>query len=77
MNNLALQHVVSADQFGATVPPTSSAYRLGVLSAQLGEICVPEQIFIMRHDIREFCRGYASVKGNTITTVQILGEVQQ
>lgn len=74
---LATQQVISADQYPATVPPTTAPYRLGVLSAQLDEICVPEAVFIMRHDIREFCRGYASVKGATITTVQILGEVQQ
>lgn len=70
---IATEYQTAAD----FIPTTTSAYRLGVLSAQLDEICVPEAVFLFRHDIREFCRGYASVKGATITTVQILGEVQQ
>ena len=69
MNNLATQYTVSADQFPATTAP----YRLGALSAQLGEICCPEMIFIMRHEQKEFCRGFVSVVGHTITTRQILG----
>ena len=74
---LATQQVTSADQFPATVPPTTQAFRLGALSAQLGEVCCPEVVFLRRNDIKQFCLGYRSIVGNTITTVQILGEVQQ
>jgi len=70
---LGLQQVTTADQFGALPPTTSAPYRLGVLSAQLGELCVPEAVFIMRHDQREFCRGFRSVVGHTLTTKQFLG----
>lgn len=74
---LATQQVTSADSFPATVPPTTQAFRLGALSAQLGEVCCPEVVYVRRNDIKQFCLGFVSIAGNTITTVQILGEVQQ
>lgn len=63
---------VAADYHGSTTP----AYRLGRLSAQLDELCVPEQMFVFIQDKRDFCAGYASVKDATLTTVQFLGRAQ-
>lgn len=60
---------VAADHYPATTP----AYRLGAYAAQLGEICVPEQMFVFIQDQRDFCKGYASVAGATLTTTQFLG----
>lgn len=57
-------------------PAMTAAYRLGAYSAQLGEICVPEQMFVFIHDQRDFCKGFASVAGATLTTVQFLGGLQ-
>lgn len=54
-------------------PATTAAFRLGAYSAQLQEICCPEMVFLFLHDRQEFARGYASVAGATLTTVQILG----
>lgn len=60
---------IAADYHGAT----SQAYRLGVVTAQLEEICIPEVYFRNPQDKRDFCAGYASVKGATLTTTQFLG----
>lgn len=73
MQSLATQSVIATD----FIPATTAAYRLGMLSAQLGEICCPEMVFVTRHDQREFCKGWRDFAGNSITTTQILGEVQQ
>lgn len=63
---------IASDYF----PATSPAYRLGAYAAQLQEICIPENYFVFRNDQKEFCRGYVSVAGHTITTRQILGVAQ-
>lgn len=73
MNNLALQQVIAADFH----PATAQAFRIGTLDAQLGDIACPELYFRNPTQKRAYCEGYASVKGATITTTQILGEVQQ
>lgn len=60
---------VAADHY----PATTAAYRLGAYAAQLGEICCPESMFVFIQDKRDYCKGYASVAGATLTTVQFLG----
>lgn len=55
---IATNYETAADFIAATVPPTTQAYRLGRYAAELGEDCLPQKTFIMRHDIREFIRGY-------------------
>lgn len=65
----AASYEVAADFHAAT----TAAYRIGALSAQLGEMCCPEMTFLFLHDRREFCKGFASVAGHTLTTVQFLG----
>ena len=62
---------VAADYHGGT----TSAYRLGAYAAQLGEICCPESYFVFIQDKRDYCRGYQSVAGATLTTAQFLGGV--
>lgn len=47
---------VAADYHPATVPPTTSAYMLGFYAAQLNEVYAPP--FMLRHDVREYFRGY-------------------
>lgn len=70
---IATNYVTAADFIAATVPPTTAAYRLGALSAQLGEVCCPEVVFVRRTEMKEFCRGFVSVAGHTITTRHFLG----
>lgn len=71
--NLNTKLITAADHY----PATTAAFRLGAYAAQLGEICCPESLFVFIQDKRDFCKGYASVAGATLTTVQFLGKVQQ
>lgn len=69
---LALQQQTAADSF----PHTTQAYRLGALDAKLGDMACPELYFRNPTQKRDYCEGYRSVAGDTLTTRQILGVAQ-
>lgn len=71
--NLNTKLITAADHY----PATSQAYRLGVVTAQLQELCLPAMYFRHRDDTRDFARGHESVAGPTLLSRQILGKVQQ
>lgn len=56
-----------------TVPSASIAYMMGAADAAHGDACVPEMIFTHIDDKRDYCAGYASVTGPTLTTRFFLG----
>jgi len=68
---IATRYETAADFIPATVPPTTSAYRLGQYAAQLGEDCLP-RAFIFRHEQKDYCRGWkdAIAKANESKVVQ-------
>ena len=58
--------------------PHSYAYRIGMMDAIDGKMgCTPEMYFVVREDMREYCRGYESVAGPTLTTQQFLSDSQR
>lgn len=64
---------IAADYF----PATKQAFRIGVLDARLGDLCVPSMYFRHRDDVRAYAMGYESVAGPTLLSRQILGKVTQ
>lgn len=48
-------------------------YMLGALDAEKGEMACPELYFVKRGQMCEYCEGYESVAGPTLTTRQFLG----
>lgn len=64
-----LARIVAADSFGSL----AQAYRIGAIDAQLGDIACPEMYYRNPMQKQAYCRGYQSIKGATLTTVQFLG----
>lgn len=58
-------------------PATKQAFRLGVLDARLGDLCVPAMYFRHSDDMKAYAMGYESVAGPTLLSRQILGKVAQ
>ena len=56
-----------------TVPAAGIAYLIGEMDAMRGDTCCPEMIFTHIDDKRDYCAGYESVGGPTITTRYFLG----
>lgn len=57
-------------------PDFCSPYMLGVMDAEDGQLCCPEQYFTKQGQICEYAEGYEAVAGETLTTRQILGKPQ-
>lgn len=51
-----------------------SPYVLGALDAERGEMACPELYYVRRGQMCEYCEGYASVAGPTLTTRHFLGD---
>ena len=49
-----------------------SPYMLGQLDAEEGKLCIPEVYYVRRMEQRDYCRGYAHIAGDTLTTRQFL-----
>lgn len=52
-----------------------TAYRFGVEDAQVGDDCTPEMYFVHPDDVTDYALGYASVRGHTLTTMQLLADL--
>lgn len=53
----------------------SVPFTFGAQDAENGLGCVPEMYFSHIDDQRDYCAGYRTVAGDTLTTVQFLGSV--
>lgn len=51
----------------------SIPFKFGEQDAQNGTGCVPEMCFRHIDDKRDYCAGYQSIAGPTLTTCQFLG----
>jgi hypothetical protein len=51
----------------------SLAYIFGAQDAAQRLLCVPEMLYTHIEDKRDYCRGYESVAGSTLTTGYFLG----
>ena len=49
-------------------------YMMGALDAEKGELACPELYYTKRGQMCEYCEGYESVAGVTLTTEQFLGK---
>lgn len=56
-----------------TVKPASMAFIVGAADAAQRDMCCPEMNFTHIDDKRDYCRGYVSIAGETLTTRQFLG----
>lgn len=54
-----------------------TAFDLGVLDAECGNLCVPEQFFARMADMVEYAKGHESVVGCTPLSNQIMGRVDK
>ena len=57
-------------------PDFCSPYLLGKMDAEDGEPCIPESYYVWTNQMHDYARGYASVAGQTLTTRQVLGELE-
>lgn len=55
-------------------PDFVTPYMLGVMDAEEGLLCCPEQYYVKDGQKAEYCEGYEAVAGETLTTRQILGK---
>lgn len=53
----------------------SVPYTFGAQDAERGLLCVPEQYFTHADDQRDYCAGYRTIAGETLTTRYFLGGV--
>lgn len=57
------------------VSTASVPFTFGAQDAENGLSCVPEMYFSHIDDQRDYCAGYRTVAGETLTTLQFLGGV--
>jgi hypothetical protein len=62
-------------QQSADVVTRSIAYTFGQRDAQEGQVFCPEMVFLQRAQQVEYAKGYESVSGPTVATVQFTGSV--
>jgi hypothetical protein len=55
---------------------SSVAYNFGIADAREGAVCCPEMCLTHRQDMIDYCRGFESIAGPTITTRQFLTDAE-
>jgi hypothetical protein len=67
---------MSSLQQSAVAVTTTIAYTFGQEDARAGQIACPEMCLTHRSDMLDYCRGFESIAGPTITTRQFLTDAQ-